>query len=152
MLSCDEQNFSDAESVIARWNKETETLEIGSWTLPPWQLPNYQQSITLKHNLDGPSLLIELEVIGQCLSSISITAKRDSEIGMASLVAWIKLLNTLAPQYTNDERNNFLIEKLGIDKSELMAGGSGVLGDYDFSFSETNEGNVLMAKRNPTNN
>jgi hypothetical protein len=145
-LTCEERGLLQTQVFIERWNKETEKLTTGSWTLPLWQVPKYGEAETFGHSLDGPNLFIKLNVIDSCLSSVDVRAKRDMNIGMASLVSWVKLLKVLVPSVTNQERINFLNNVLGVDKPNLKAGGSGKLGDFEFSFSESIEGNVLHAR------
>lgn len=144
-LTCEDRGMLRTEVFIGSWNKETEKLTIGSWTLPSWQEPKYGKNSILRHALDGPNLFIELHVIGSCLSSVDVKAKRDMNIGMASIVSWLKLLKVLVPSATNQERNDFLINELGVGNPSMQARGTGKLGNYEFSFSESTEGNVLHA-------
>lgn len=150
-LPCSEQNLLNADDFVEQWNKETKNISVGSWTLPLWDLPASYQSIKFRHSLEGSSLFIELNVIGKCLEKISIEAKRDSQIALASLVAWIKVVKVLAPKSSNEEQKSLLRNQLGIYKPAYTAGGEGVLGKYVFSFSESGDGNALVAKRATVN-
>ena len=145
-FSCEDHGFLQFDEFIEDWNKETGSISAGSWSLPLWQLPRSGEAKILRHSLDGPNLYIELHVKNTCVYEILIKANRDENIAMASIVAWLKLLKILAPNTSQEDRINFLNNKLNINKPKLKAGGKDRLEGFEFTFSESVNGNELSVK------
>lgn len=130
--------------VQSRWNQKVKKIKMGTWKLiiTP-NLDVIKDSVSVKQSLHGSSLYFVATVLKHgCVKSISIKARRDKEIGHASILAWLYLIDSCNPELSTEDRNSVL-DDLKITQDISFFTASTIRGNNTYKFDEGPEGNTF---------
>lgn len=131
------------KTVQSRWNQKIKNVTIGSWKLRSTDINLKNDSTIITQSLDGPSLYFVATVLKTgCVRRVTIKAKRDIDIGYASLVAWLAVVNVFNPELSTVERKKVL-DDLKITDEISFFNSSTTRGNNIYYFQEALNGNTF---------